>query len=45
MQRPKYAHATLEKALQEAFSIWSEPYPLIGNGSLNTFLQKRTVEQ
>jgi hypothetical protein len=44
-QRPKYMHATIEKAMQEVFSMWSAPCPLLGNGSLNTFLQKHTVEQ
>jgi hypothetical protein len=44
-QRPKYAHATIEKVLQEMFSMLSAPYPLLGNGSLNTFLQKLTMKQ
>jgi hypothetical protein len=30
--------------LQEVFSMWSAPRPLLDNGSLNTFPQKRTVE-
>jgi hypothetical protein len=41
-QRPKYAHATIEKVLQEVFSVWYVPYPLLGNGSLNTFPRRRT---
>jgi hypothetical protein len=41
-QQPKYAHAIIEKVLQEVFSIWSAPFPLLGNGSLNTFPQKQT---
>jgi hypothetical protein len=40
-QRPKYAHATIEKVLQEVFSMWSAPCPLLGNGSLNTLPQQR----
>jgi hypothetical protein len=34
-QRPKYAHATTEKLL-EAFSVWSAPCPVLGNGPMNT---------
>jgi hypothetical protein len=41
-QRSKYEHATIEKVLQEVFSMWSAPCPLLGNGSLNTFPQKQT---
>jgi hypothetical protein len=41
-QRSKYAHATIKKVLQELFSIWSAPCPLLGNGSLNTFPRKQT---
>jgi hypothetical protein len=44
-QRPKYAHATIEKILQELFSMWSAPCPLFCNRSLNTFPQKHTMEQ
>jgi hypothetical protein len=33
-QRPKYAHAILERGFQEVFSIWSAPCPLLGNGSI-----------
>jgi hypothetical protein len=44
-QRSKYAHGMIENALQVLFSVWSAPCPLLGNGSLNTFPQKRTVEQ
>jgi hypothetical protein len=32
----------IEKVLQELFSMWSAPCPLLGNGSLNTFPQKQT---
>jgi hypothetical protein len=35
-------HATTEKVLQELFSMWSAPCPLLGKGSLNTFPQKQT---
>jgi hypothetical protein len=42
-QRPKKAYATIEKVLQELFSMWSATLPLLGNGSLNTFLQKQTL--
>jgi hypothetical protein len=28
-QLPKYAHATTEKVLQELFSMWSAPCPLL----------------
>jgi hypothetical protein len=41
-RRPKHAHTTIEKVLQEVFSMWSTPCPLLGNGSLNTFPQKQT---
>jgi hypothetical protein len=41
-QSPKYAHATIGKVLQELFSMWSAPCPLLGNGSLNTFPQEQT---
>jgi hypothetical protein len=41
-QRPKYAQSTIEKVLQEMFSMGSAPCPLLGNGSLNTFPQKQT---
>jgi hypothetical protein len=41
-QRPKYAHATIENILQELFSMWSAQCLLLGNGSLNTLLQKQT---
>jgi hypothetical protein len=34
-QRPKYVHTTIEKVLQEVFSICSAPWSLRGNGSLN----------
>jgi hypothetical protein len=44
-QRRRYAHATIEKGLQELFSMWSAPCPLLDNGSLNTFPQKCAVEQ
>jgi hypothetical protein len=44
-QRLKYVDATIEKVLQEVFTMWSAPCPLLGNGSLNTFPQKHTVEQ
>jgi hypothetical protein len=40
-QRPKYMHATIEKVLQELFSMWSGPCPLLDNGSLNTFPKKQ----
>jgi hypothetical protein len=40
-QHQKYAHAAIEKALQEVFSMWSAPCLLLGNGSLNTFPQKQ----
>jgi hypothetical protein len=40
-QRPKHAHAT-ENVLHELFSTLSAPFPLLGNGSLNTFPQKQT---
>jgi hypothetical protein len=35
MQRPKYAHATIEKVLEEVFSVWSAPCPVLGNGPMN----------
>jgi hypothetical protein len=41
-QHPKNAHATLEKVQQEVFYMWSVPFPLLGNGLLNTFPQKQT---
>jgi hypothetical protein len=41
-QRPKYAHEIIEKVLQESFSVWSAPCPLLGNRSLNTFSPKQT---
>jgi hypothetical protein len=41
-QRPKYVHATIEEVLKEVFSMWSAPFPLLGNGSLNTSPQKQT---
>jgi hypothetical protein len=34
-QRQKYAHATMGKVLQDLFSMWSAPCPLLGNRSLN----------
>jgi hypothetical protein len=40
-QRSKYAHATIQKVLQELFPMWSEPWPLLGNEELNTFPQKQ----
>jgi hypothetical protein len=39
MQRVKYTHATIEKVLQELFSMWCAPCPLLGNRLLNTFPQ------
>jgi hypothetical protein len=33
------ANTTIE---EERFSMWSAPRPLLGNESLNTFLQKQT---
>jgi hypothetical protein len=44
-QRPKYAHATIEKVLQELFSMWSAPCPLLDNESLNTFPRQRIRRQ
>jgi hypothetical protein len=41
-QRPNYAHATLEKVLQEMFSMWSAPCPLLGNDSVNTFPRQQS---
>jgi hypothetical protein len=41
-QRPKYAHITIERVLQEVFSMLSAPCPLLSNESLNTFPQKQT---
>jgi hypothetical protein len=35
-QRPKYAHATIENLLEEVFSMWSAPCPVLGNGSIDT---------
>jgi hypothetical protein len=32
-QRPKYTHAIIEKEVQEMFSVWSAPCPLVGNWS------------
>jgi plasmid maintenance system killer protein len=43
-QRPKYVHATIEKVLQEVFSMISAPCPLLRKRSLNTFPQKQTSE-
>jgi hypothetical protein len=40
-QRMKYVHATIGKVLQELFSIWSAPCPLLDNGSLNIFPRKQ----
>jgi hypothetical protein len=42
IQRQIYAHATIGKVLQEVFCMWPAPYPLLRNGSLNTFPQKQT---
>jgi hypothetical protein len=39
-QLPKYAHATIEKVLQEVLPMCSAPCPLLDNGSLNTFPQQ-----
>jgi hypothetical protein len=36
-QRPKFAHATTEKLL-EGFSMWSAPYPALGNGPKDTHI-------
>jgi hypothetical protein len=41
-QRPKYVHATIEKVLQEVFSMWFAPCQLLSNDSPNTFPQKQT---
>jgi hypothetical protein len=35
-QRPKYAHATIQRVLQEVFSMWSATCPVLGNGAVNT---------
>jgi hypothetical protein len=35
-QRPKYAHATIEKVLEELFPMWSAQCPVLGNGPIDT---------
>jgi hypothetical protein len=30
-QRPEYAHATIERILEEVFSVWSTPCPVLGS--------------
>jgi hypothetical protein len=35
-RRPKYAYVTIEKILEEVFSMWSAPCPVLGNGPMNT---------
>jgi hypothetical protein len=35
-QRPEYANATIEKVLEEVFSMWSASYPVLGNGPIDT---------
>jgi hypothetical protein len=44
-QRSKYAQETIERVLQEVFSMWSAPCPLLGNGPLNTFPRQRIPRQ
>jgi hypothetical protein len=41
-QRPKYEHSSMERALQEVFSMSSAPCPLLCNGLLNIFPQRQT---
>jgi hypothetical protein len=40
-QRLKYAHATIEKALEEMFSMWSAPCTVLGNGPIDTHSDNR----
>jgi hypothetical protein len=42
VQRPKYTH-TIENLLQEVFSVWSVPCPLLGNGSLNARNSRKSI--
>jgi hypothetical protein len=41
MQRPKYEHATIETVLDEVFSMWSEPCPVLDNGPIDTHSDNR----
>jgi hypothetical protein len=38
--RPKYAHATIEMVLEEVFSMWSAPCPVLGNDRIHTHYEK-----
>jgi hypothetical protein len=40
-QRPKYAHATIEKVLEEVFSMWSASCPVLGNRPIITHSDNR----
>jgi hypothetical protein len=40
-QHPKYAHATIEKILEEVFSVWSAPRPVLGNWPIETHSDNR----
>jgi hypothetical protein len=40
-QRPNCAHATMEGVLEEVFSLWSAPCPVLGNGPIYTHSDNR----
>jgi hypothetical protein len=40
-QRLKYAHATIEGVLEEEFSMWPAPCPVLGNGPIDTHSDNR----